>query len=194
MNADENTKPTNMTAQIAGGPATATGLRKDSEPPNLELPNGRFAGREAFQQLVRDALACAARDGWHDIILSDATFEEWPLRERAVVDSLQAWSKTGRRLTLLATRFDGIERNQPRFAAWRKTWSHIIECRQCRTADPLDFPSAIWSRVWVMQRLDLARCTGVSGNEPDRRVSLRESLDEKLRASSTGFPASTLGL
>lgn len=194
MNADENTKPTNTTAQIAGGPATATGLRKDSEPPNLELPNGRFAGREAFQQLVRDALACAARDGWHDIILSDATFEEWPLRERAVVDSLQAWSKTGRRLTLLATRFDGIERNQPRFAAWRKTWSHIIECRQCRQADPLDFPSAIWSRSWVMQRMNLALCAGASGAQADRRVQLRETLDERIRNSSPGFPASTLGL
>ncbi len=182
MSADESTKENTK-------PKDASGLVE-----NFELPNGRFAGREAFQQLVRDALVCAARDGWQEIILSDATFEAWPLRERAVVDALQNWSKTGRRLTLLATRFDGIERNQPRFAAWRKTWSHIIECRQCRTADPLDFPSAIWSRNWVMQRLDLARSTGVSGNEPDRRVSLREMLDEKLRASSAGFPASTLGL
>jgi hypothetical protein len=162
--------------------------------PPLALHGGRFAGREAFQQLVRDAFACAARDGWPEIIVCDATFEEWPLRERVVVESLQAWSKTGRRFTMLATRFDGVLRNQPRFATWRKTWSHIIECRQCRTADPLDFPSALWSPAWVMQRLDLARSTGVSGHEPDRRVILRELLAEKMRASAPGFPASTLGL
>ena len=40
------------------------------------LPAGRFEGRNDFQQLVRDALACAAREGWREIILSDATFED----------------------------------------------------------------------------------------------------------------------
>ena len=52
------------------------------------LPTGRFAGRKAFQQLVRDALACAAREGWREIILSDPNFEDWPLGERAVAESL----------------------------------------------------------------------------------------------------------
>lgn len=157
-------------------------------------PSGPFAGRVAFAQLVRDALATAAREGWHEIVLCDATFEDWPLREREVVSSLHAWAKSGRRITLLATTFDGVLRNQPRFVAWRKTWSHIVECRRCRSADPLDFPSAIWSGAWVMQRLDLARSTGFCGSEPGRRVRLRELLDEKLRTSTPGFPASTLGL
>ena len=158
------------------------------------LPSGPFAGGVAFAQLVRDALACAGRDGWHEMVMCDATFEDWPLREREVVSSLHAWAKTGRRITLLATTFDGVLRNQPRFVEWRKTWSHIVECRRCRTADPLDFPSALWSGTWVMQRLDLARSSGFSGPEPGRRVRLRELLDEKLRASTPGFPASTLGL
>ncbi len=158
------------------------------------LPSGRFAGREVFQQLVRDAFAEAALEGWKEIIMADASFDDWPLRERAVVDSLNAWSKSGRRLTMLAVRYDSLIRDQPRFVTWRKTWGHIIECRQCRNEDPLDFPSAIWSSGWVLQRLDLVRCTGVSGREPDRRVNLREKLDEKAKVSSPGFPASLLGL
>lgn len=160
----------------------------------LSLPSGPFAGREAFAQLVRNAFACAARDGWHEMVLSDATFEDWPLRERAVVESLHAWAKSGRQMTLVASTFDGVMRNQPRFVEWRKTWSHIVTCRRCRAIDPVDFPSAIWSGDWVMQRLDLARSTGVSGPEPGRRVRLRELLDEKLRSSTPGFPATTLGL
>ena len=48
------------------------------------LPSGRFEGREAFRQLVRDGLARAAQEGWRELILSDASFEEWPLGERAV--------------------------------------------------------------------------------------------------------------
>ena len=162
--------------------------------PEHALPSGPFAGRVAFAQLVRDALACAAREGWHEIVLCDATFEDWPLRERAVAESLHAWAKSGRKLTVLATTYDGVLRNQSRFVEWRKTWSHIVEGRRCRSADPLDFPSAIWSGAWAMQRLDLARSTGFSGPEPSRRVRLRELLDEKLRASTPGFAASTLGL
>lgn len=164
-----------------------------ANPPG-ELPTGRFSGREAFEQTVRDALACAARQGWHEIIVSDATFADWPLRERAVVESLQAWARSGRRFVMLATRFDEVQRYQARFVSWRQTWGHIIECRQCRSADPLDFPSAIWSPAWVMQRLDPERSVFVCDAQATRRVGLRQELDEWVRNSSPGLPASTLGL
>ena len=158
------------------------------------LAEGRFAGREAFAQGVRDALACAGSEGWPEIIVSDATFEDWPWRDRETVDLLRAWSKTGRRFTMLATRYDVVQRDQARFVTWRKTWGHIVECRMCRTADPLDFPSALWSRSWTLQRLDLKLSTGVCSSSAERRVFLKELLDEHLRNSTPGFAASTLGL
>ncbi len=158
------------------------------------LPSGRFAGREAFQQLVRDALARAAHEGWREIILCDADFEDWPLGERAVAQSLQDWSNAGRRCTLLARRYDAVARRHARFVSWRRTWSHIIEARACASADPLDFPSAIWSPGWAMQRIDPERCNGISGSEPERRVLLRENLKEWLLKSSPAFPATALGL
>ncbi len=159
-----------------------------------QLPAGRFEGRVAFQQLVRDALACAAREGWREIILSDASFADWPLGERAVAQSLQEWSRTGRHVTLLARRYDEVVRQHARFVTWRGTWSHIIDARACASADPLELPSAIWTPAWVMQRLDPERCNGVSGSEPQRRLLLRESLNEWLGKSSPAFPATTLGL
>ena len=70
--------------------------------------HGRFIGRRDFEGLLREALARAARDGWPEMIWSDATFADWPLRERAVVDSLQAWASSGRRLTLIAARYDEV--------------------------------------------------------------------------------------
>lgn len=158
------------------------------------LPSGRFMGREAFQQLVRDAFACAAREGWREIILCDADFADWPLGERAVAQSLQDWSATGRRCTLLARRYDALVQRHARFVTWRRTWSHIIEARACASADPLEIPSAIWSPGWVMQRVDPERCNGFSGGEPERRVLLRENLNEWLQKSSASFPAHTLGL
>ncbi|MES2610528.1 MAG: hypothetical protein V4679_09845 [Pseudomonadota bacterium] len=160
-----------------------------------ELPSGRFASRETFIQLVRDALATAARDGWEEIVVSDAHFHDWPLGERAVVESLQAWARTGRRFTMLARSYDEVIRRHARFVRWRGTWDHIITCRRSASADPLDIPSVLWSPHWVMHRLDPERCVGVTGRESQRRILVRETLNEWLHGKSApGFPASTLGL
>lgn len=167
---------------------------QDDRSPAPELPSGRFTGRVAFQQMVRDALAAAAREGWREIILCDADFVDWPLGEREVAQSLQDWSATGRHCILLARCYDHVVRRHARFVNWRRTWSHIVEARACPSADPLELPSAIWSPGWVMQRLDPERCNGVSGSEAERRVLLRQKLQEWLARSTASFPASTLGL
>jgi hypothetical protein len=160
----------------------------------LRLPDGRFEGREDFRQLVRDALAAAAREGWRELILSDASFEDWPLGERSVIDALQAWSQTGRRMVLLARRYDTVLRQHARFVQWRGRWSHIIEARACPAADPLDLPSAIWTPHWVLERREPERSIGYCGGEPERRVALREVLQEWLQKSTPSFPATMLGL
>lgn len=160
----------------------------------VELPSGRFEGREAFAQVVRDAFACAAQQGWRELLIADASFEDWPLHERVVVESLQAWSRSGRRFTMLAQRYDAVERHHARFVVWRKRWDHIIECRGCRTVDAANFPSLIWSPAWTMRRLDPVHSTGVCSAAPERRVQMREELDELLSVSGPAFPATTLGL
>lgn len=158
------------------------------------LKSGRIVGREEFTQLVRDALATAAREGWPEIILSDATFEDWPLRERLVTESLHAWAKPGRHMVILAARYDEVIRYHPRFVQWRKTWGHLLDCRVGRGGAIADFPSAIWSQAWFMHRLDPLGCVGVCGNDRGRQVSLKQSLDERIRESSPGLPATTVGL
>jgi hypothetical protein len=165
-----------------------------ADPQHAKLPSGRFSGRTEFQQLVRDALACAARDGWRELILSDPDFSDWPLGERAVSESLQAWSASGRRCTLLACRYDQVVVRHARFVSWRRAWSHIVEARSCTAADPLELPSAIWSPGWAMQRLDPERCNGYCGSEPERRVALKENLHEWLLKSAPAFASTTLGL
>jgi len=158
------------------------------------LPSGRFEGREEFRQLVRDALATAAREGWREIVLSDATFDQWPLGERAVAESLHAWSRAGRHCLLLAKHYNDVVRMHARFVQWRSAWSHIVTAVAVPSADALELPSAFWSPEWVMERRDLERSTGYCGSEPERRVQLRESLNEWLRNGTPAFPATTLGL
>lgn len=171
-------------------PTQATDLMQQPE-----LPIGRFEGPAAFAELIRQALAHAAREGWREVTLSDASFSDWPLGERAVIDSLNAWARPGRRLTMLAKNYDTVVRRHPRFVTWRVTWSHLVECRASAQADPLDIPSVLLGPVWVLNRLDPVRSVGVASHGPERTVVVNEALREWLeRKSSPAFAASTLGL
>lgn len=158
------------------------------------LAQGAFAGPGAFADGVRNALAHAAQEGWVEMVWSDATFEDWPLCEKAVVESLSAWSRRGRKLILLAHHFDAMRRIHPRFVDWRVRWDHLVECRICKGVEALNFPSALWTPSWALRRLDLLRSSGVASVEPRMRCLLREELEEHKHQSSPAFPASTLGL
>ena len=159
-----------------------------------QLPQGRFNGPAEFAELIRLAFAAAAAQGWREIIICDSTFEDWPLGERAVAQSLNDWASSGRKLTMLAKNYSEVMRRHARFVTWRRTWSHIIDCRANTAISPDDTPSALWSPAWVFQRLDQTRSNGYAGEETARRVALKERLDECLKLSSPAFAATTLGL
>lgn len=166
----------------------------DKDIPAISLPQGRFSGRTTFVQTIRDALQAAAREGWQELVLCDADFADWPLGERAVVESLQAWARSGRHFRMLATDYTALQRDKARFVVWRRTWDHIIECRLSRDTDALAFPSVILGPAWAMQRIDRERDVMVCDSAPARRVALRQTVDECRRQSTPGFPASVLGL
>lgn len=166
----------------------------DDNLPAVNLPQGRLGGRTAFLQTVRDALQAAAREGWQELVLCDADFADWPLGEREVVESLQAWSRGGRHFRMLAMDYSALRRDKARFVRWRQTWDHIIECRLSRDTDALAFPSVILGPAWVMQRIDRERDVLVCDKAAVRRLAVRQTVDECRRQSTPGFPASTLGL
>ena len=158
------------------------------------LLEGRFSGPGEFAALVRHALATAAAQGWRELLLCDADFNDWPLGERVVAQSLNDWAAAGRRFTMLAVNYDAVYRRHARFVSWRKTWSHLVECRVCGAEHKDNLPSVLWSPVWAIHRLDPARSIGFSSGDAGRRTLLRERLGEQLLKSSPGFPATTLGL
>lgn len=158
------------------------------------LLQGSFSGRSDFAELVRQAFAVAAARGWREIILSDPDFADWPLGERVLAQALGDWSKTGRKLTILARNYDEVLRKHARFVTWRRSWAHIVECRSSAEAGADSMPSAFWSADWVFERIDVQRCNGVAGSEAGRRVALKERLNERLLNSSPAFASTTLGL
>jgi hypothetical protein len=166
----------------------------EPKPSAPQLPEGRFVGRQAFVGLVRQAIECAAREGWPSLLLSDADFADWPLGERAVVEALNAWAGRGRQLRLLAQDYGPLRLQHPRFVQWRVTWAHLVEAQVWSGAAGGELPSAIWSPGWTLERLDPLRCAGVSSFDGARRVALRERLDAAWHRGGPGFAATVLGL
>lgn len=171
-----------------------TGAESITAPPGAALAEGRFAGRGEFTDMIRQAFAAAAVQGWREIVLSDPDYADWPLDERGVTEALHAWSRTGRRLTMMARSYDAIVRRHARFVVWRRNWAHLVECRSVVAASANTVPSALCSPGWAFERLDVGRCSGVAGFDAARLVGLKERLNEALRYTVPAFPASVLGL
>jgi hypothetical protein len=172
-------------------PADALQIPGDLPP---GLAPGRFVGWQSFQDRVREMLAVASGAGCPEIILCDPDFSSWPLGESAVVQSLAAWSKRGRRLTLLAQSFAPMPRLHPRFVTWRQRWDHILDCRRGAPVRQGVFPSVIWTPGWVLHHFEGDLFEGVISRDASRRLQLRETLAEVIKTSAPGFPSTTLGL
>jgi hypothetical protein len=164
--------------------------------PGAAEPAGasRFSGRREFQAALLGMFERAAKESWIEIVVSDPDFSDWPLGERAMIQLLNDWAGRGRRLVMLAGRYDQVINRHARFVDWRRTWDHIIECRQARSGDPAAIPSALWGQRAMLQRNDIDNCVGICSDNPERRLRLRQDLDEWLAESRPAFPASTTGL
>jgi hypothetical protein len=151
-------------------------------------------GRQLFADLVRQALATAAQQAWPQLVLSDADFSDWPLGERAVIESLQVWAFRGREIRFLARDFAPLRLAHPRLVTWRTAWAHKVQAHALASASGNELPSAIWSPEWTLERLDPVRSTLVASTDPRRRTDLRERLDACWHKGAPSFAASTLGL
>ena len=160
----------------------------------IALLQGVFAGHVAFSQLIRDAIETAAHQGWKQMIWSDVNFEDWPLHEKAVSDSLYAWSKTGNQLILLAKSYDSVLKYKARWVTWRQKWGHIVDARLCKSIENEKFPSVLWSPGWFMQRKELDSFQGFATQDVGKRVQCYEQLQAIYQRSTPGFPATILGL
>ena len=169
-------------------------MTEPQDAPITVLPEGRLSGRVAFADLIRQALAAAAQEGWPRMVWCDADFADWPLGEREVVASLNAWSQRGRSLHLLARDYSVLRQMHPRFVQWRTTWGHLVEAQACASASADELPSILWSPAWTLQRLDPVRCTMVVSRSAEQRVALRERLQQWSLRGTPAFPATTLGL
>ncbi len=199
-----NAAPTGPDAAGPSGLPAETDAGHDAVPPAaigaaagsaVQHAHRLLHSRSDFREALREGLARAAVVGCRELFLCDVDFSDWPLGEIAVVESLSRWALAHRRLTLLAQSFDDVQRRHPRFAAWRRQWSHVVTCRAFEDAEPGQMPSVLLAPGLVTVRLFDARAYRASvSTDPADALRAKELLDALLQHSVEAFPASTLGL
>lgn len=159
------------------------------------LPNLVIASRSGFHDALRSAFAEVAGAGCRELWLSDATFAEWPLGERTVVESLTQWVHSQRRITVLAETFDDMTRRHPRWVVWQRQWAHVVHCRTKSEREPGSVPTLFLApKLFSLKIVDPLRFRGRQSRDMSDMVHDRELLDAVLQHSEAAFPASTTGL
>ena len=157
--------------------------------------NGLITSRSEFHNALRTALADAANHGARELWLCDNDFADWPIGERAVVESFAQWAASSRRLTLVARHFDDVARRHARWVEWRRTWSHIVTCRTNNELPTGEFPAVLVASGTVTVRLsDAVHHRGRIAHDKGEELRCREMIDAVLQRSEEAFPASVTGL
>lgn len=159
-------------------------------------PAYRLLGtRLEFHDALRDTFTEAARTGCRELWLVDEDFADWPLGERAVVDTLTRWAQSHRRMTLIARHFDEFPRRHARWAEWRRQWSHVVECRSFDDAETGEIPTLLLADGLAGLRLvDRVRFRGSVSSDSADLVRMREWIDAVSQRSVPAFPPTLLGL
>lgn len=162
-------------------------------PPTDPRP-GLIDGRSEFTSAVRDCLRRAARHRAREICLVDADFQGWPLDDPDVLAALDAWVRLPkRRMLIVAGRFDAVPRAFPRFARWRVTWAHALECR-ATDVETSQIPTLLLAEAASLHLADRERWRGHLLADDREVADWREVVDVLVQRSEPDFGASTLGL
>lgn len=154
-----------------------------------------FLGRGEFQATWRLALARIAEQGCRALWFCDSDYADWPLGERATVDALTTWAMSHRRLVVLAAQFDTLQRQHPRWVAWRRQWAHVVQCRQVEDADAAAIPTMVLAPGVLSLRVhDPLGFRGRLSFMRAEEVRDGDDLDAFLQRSHEAFPATHLGL
>jgi len=151
--------------------------------------------RGEFHAALNSALAEAAAVGCREIWLCDENFADWPLGERAVVESFSQWAGSHRRLTLIAHSFDEVARRHARWNEWRRQWAHIVHCRSNAELESGQMPSVLLATgLLSVSLVDPVHYRGRFSHDAADGVRCRELIDAVLQRSEEAYPVTTTGL
>lgn len=160
-----------------------------------ESPRTLITTRLEFHDALRLAFSETSHAGSRELFLCDEDFADWPLNEPEIIAALTRWAMPHRKLWMLARHYDEVTRRHPRFVEWRRTWSHVMECRAAEEVDSGDLPTLFLAPSVVCVRLfDRIQIRGSLSHDTADFIRDRELFDAVSQRSEESFPASTLGL
>ena len=162
-----------------------------TRPTEAAALDGWPAFHAALRSWMEEAIATRARELWW----ADPDFEAWPLGERAWIDGLDRWVAAGRSLILLAADDHRLARRHPRWAVWRRTWSHAVELRVVDSDLAQAVPTmALLPGQGAVELIGRTHRRAVLVREPVALQRCRETLHSLRDRSVPGQPVTTLGL
>ena len=161
-----------------------------------QLPEARIiTSRSEFHDALKEAFAFVADKGCREVFIGDPNFADWPLGDRAVLESLTRWALAHRKLTVLAESFDEFPRRHARWVEWRRQWAHVVECRAVAEADLGQLSGIFLAPGLITLRvLDVEHYRATLSFDPADSIRFRDGFDALLQRSEEAFPVTTLGL
>lgn len=146
----------------------------------------------ALHALLDEAVQAETQELW----LVDPHFADWPLNDRSTIELLTRWGRLPqRRLMLIAQHYDEMPRRHPRFVDWRRSWSHVAQCRAVPELDLSEVPTLLLTADGAgLQLIDREHFRGRLFRDETTWRTWREVIDALLQRSEDAFPATTLGL
>lgn len=156
----------------------------------------RIDSSESFDAALRWGFETAIANKARCITCVATTFEDWPLDDPALLESLTTWMRLPqRRLVLLAANYDEVPRRLPRFTGWRRDWAHLIQALQPPLELAADLPTLlIDDRSVGVNLIDPVHWRGRAEVDVRARLLWQERIDAILQRSEPAFPVTTLGL
>lgn len=159
---------------------------------HADLIDGRGALRDALSTWITEA----ARRGASELWWCDQDLALWPVGERAWIAALDRWAATGRRLIVLVADDAPLQRLHPRWLAWRRTWSHLVELRllDTETARPSRGGWAFSPGQPAVEILDASLGRARWVREAPALQAAGQLLGGWRERSAPGMPVKALGL
>jgi len=154
-----------------------------------------FTSRDDVVSFAHKLLSTLDATSGRDITLVDVDLSPWPLDDVAVIDALTRWIRLpGRRLHLVAARYDVVTRDQPRFAAWRQPFAHAVDSWTPVELDATDLPSVLLLDGSCFELFDRERWHARWTAERRSCILQRERVDALMQRCEGAWPVTMLGL
>lgn len=149
-----------------------------------------------FRAAVRASVDAAIARGTRSLLFVDPDFAGWPLDDPGLLNALAGWLRQpGRRLTLLADRFERIVRDHPRFTHWRPAWSHAVDTRRPDEITATGLETLLLDDgPTVLTLWERNPPKGRARQDAAVAAEARDRIDAPLQRSEADWPVRPLGL